>query len=200
MAVLIDIGDAADIHPKNKWDVGKRLSLPARAKLYGEKALVWSGPLYQSMQVKGKTIRMVFGYADGLTAKGSLPGAGKLNGFAISGADGKWFWADAVVNKDTVIVSSASVATPTMVHYGWANNPDCNLVNAAGLPASPFRTEGAQLPVPVSLARPERAYGLKSGNLRMTPADAAATDALGRGLGTENPWLRFFGRVRPNRP
>ncbi len=153
MAVTIDIGEAADIHPKNKWDVGKRLALPALALLYGQSNLVWSGPLYKSMRIQGNTVRLGFGYAEGLMAKGG----GKLTGFAIAGADNKWSWADASIDKDTILVTSASVAEPTQVRYGYANNPACNLYNAAGLPASPFQTDGAQwpgpqAPLPVSVA------------------------------------------------
>jgi sialate O-acetylesterase len=178
MAVAIDVGDSVDIHPKDKWDVGKRLALPALAKLYGKNDLVCSGPMYESMRIKDKTIRLKFSYADGLKSRDG----GKLAGFAIAGTDGKWTWADAVIDKDTVIASSATVAAPTQVRYGWANNPNCNLYNAAGLPASPFKTDGAQLPV--ALRRVET-YFRNAGNAAntesaATEAASAWKDALGR--------------------
>jgi sialate O-acetylesterase len=175
MAVAIDIGDAVDIHPKNKWDVGKRLALNARALTYGEKNLVWSGPIYRSMSIQGKTIRLVFSHSAGLNAKDGA----KLAGFAIAGTDDKWVWGDAVISKDTVIVSSATVAAPAKVRYGWANNPACNLYNGAGLPASPFQTDGGQLPV--SLA-PGEAFVTRGGNPRILPSGSDFKDALGRAL------------------
>jgi len=137
MAVAIDIGDPVDIHPVNKWDVGLRLALNALAKDYGRKELPYSGPIYRSMKVEGSTIRLKFDHVNGgLVAKG-----GRLTAFAIAGADKKFVWADAVIDGDTVVVSSSRVNAPVAVRYGWANDPDCNLYNAAGLPASPFRTD-----------------------------------------------------------
>jgi len=136
MAVIIDIGEANDIHPKNKQDVGKRLALWALANTYGKK-IVYSGPLYKSMERKGKNIVLHFDHVDGgLVAKG-----GELKGFAIAGKDRKFVWADAKIEGDTVVVSSAEVSRPAAVRYAWADNPVCNLYNEAGLPASPFRTD-----------------------------------------------------------
>ncbi len=137
MAVIIDIGEANDIHPKNKQDVGKRLALWALAKTYS-KDVVYSGPLYQSMEIKGSKAILHFDHVDGgLVAKG-----GPLKGFAIAGKDRKLVWADAEIVGDTVVVSSDEVAEPITVRYAWADNPVCNLYNKAGLPASPFRTDG----------------------------------------------------------
>ncbi len=137
MAVAIDIGDAQDIHPKNKQDVGKRLALWALAKTYGQKNLVFSGPLYKSMNMEGNKIRIRFEFADGgLTAKGNKP-----TGFAIAGKDKKFVWAEAKIDGDTVVVWSDKVPEPAAVRYAWADNPICNLYNQAGLPASPFRTD-----------------------------------------------------------
>ena len=136
MATIIDIGDAADIHPKNKQDVGKRLALNALAKDY-HKHVVFSGPTYKSMKVKGN--QAVIALKDtkgGLVAKG-----GALKGFAIAGADKKFVWADAKIKGSSVIVSSPKVAAPVSVRYAWAENPDCNLFNGKSLPASPFRTD-----------------------------------------------------------
>jgi len=137
MAVTIDIGDAGNIHPSNKQDVGKRLALWALAKTYGQKKLVYSGPLYKSMKVKGNKIRIKFDHVgSGLIVKGD-----KLTGFAIAGADKKFVHAEAKIEGDKVFVWSDKVEKPVAVRYGWANNPSCNLYNKEGLPASPFRTD-----------------------------------------------------------
>ena len=138
MAVTIDIGDATNIHPTNKQEVGRRLALIARHNVYGDTSLVYSGPLYKSMKIEGNKIRLYFDFVDGgLEARGGLP----LKGFAIAGADKKFHWAQAVIDGKTVVVSSPAVRAPVAVRYAWANNPVCNLYNKAGLPASPFRTD-----------------------------------------------------------
>jgi sialate O-acetylesterase len=130
MASAIDIGEALDIHPKNKQDVGKRLALAALATVYG-KPVHHTGPLYKSHRVEGDTIRIEFDHvADGLKADGPL------KGFAIAGPDGKFQWAEARIDGKTVIVRGRDA-----VRYSWANNPIGNLYNSAGLPASPFRTD-----------------------------------------------------------
>jgi len=134
-AVTIDIGDAFDIHPKNKQDVGRRLELVALAKTYGQK-VEYSGPAFASMDENGQSVTVTFSHADGLVAHGD-----KVQGFAIAGADKKFHWADAKIVGKTVVLSSPSVPSPVAVRYGWANNPVCNLYNGAGLPASPFRTD-----------------------------------------------------------
>jgi sialate O-acetylesterase len=159
MAVLIDIGQAKDIHPTNKQEVGRRLALQALAGTYGRK-IEASGPLYQSMTVEGDRIRLKFSHvAGGLVARPlsetyqpvsydaatvplvkPRPGS-PLQGFEICGADGKPQWADAAIEGDTVLVSSPAIHNPTAVRYAWADNPTCNLYNDAGLPASPFRTD-----------------------------------------------------------
>lgn len=190
MAVAIDIGDAVDIHPKNKWDVGKRLALNARALAYGETNLVWSGPIYKSMLIQGRTVRCVFTHSVGLKPREGT----KLIGFAIAGADEKWVWADAVISKDTVIVSSAAVAAPLKVRYGWANNPACNLYNGAGLPASPFQTDGQQLPVAL---HPGKALASRAGNLRISPVEMDLMDALGRALKSDKRPKETAIRVFP---
>ncbi len=137
LAVIIDIGDTNDIHPKNKRDVGKRLGLWALASVYG-KDIPFSGPLYESHEVKGSAISVKFKYVEGgLEAKGGEP----LKGFAIAGQDGKWVWADAKIEGDRVVVSSAKIEKPVAVRYAWADNPVCTLYNKAGLPAVPFRTD-----------------------------------------------------------
>jgi sialate O-acetylesterase len=137
LAVAVDIGAANDIHPHNKQEVGRRLALAAEAIVYGKK-VEYAGPIYQSMAVEGGAIRLSFRHVGGgLVAKG----ADKLTGFAIAGADGKFVWADAKIDGQTVVVSAPEVPAPMAVRYAWADNPVCNLTNQAGLPASPFRTD-----------------------------------------------------------
>ena len=118
IAMAIDIGDAEDIHPRNKKEVGRRLALSALAITYGKK-IEWSGPWYKSMEITGKSIRLTFDHAQsGLVAKGD-----KLTGFAIAGKDGKFVLADAVIDGTTVLVSSPAVSEPVAVRYGWDANP-----------------------------------------------------------------------------
>ncbi len=156
MAVTIDIGDGDDIHPINKQDVGKRLALWALAQDYGvkvpdgflgtlpvlkshfQKPIVHSGPLYKSMKVEGATVRLAFTHVGGgLKIKGNGP----LKGFAVAGADKKFVWAEARLSDNTVVVRNVNVPNPVAVRYNWADNPEGNLYNAEGLPASPFRTD-----------------------------------------------------------
>jgi len=149
MAVIIDIGMARNIHPKNKQDVGKRLALWALAKDYG-KSIVYSGPMYKGMKREGKTIRLTFdhvggglivGQKEGLAPTKEVPG-GTLKQFAIAGADKKWAWADAKIDGQTVVVSSDKIPAPVAVRYAYSMNPQgCNLYNKEGLPAVPFRTD-----------------------------------------------------------
>ena len=136
MAVATDIGDAADIHPKNKQEVGRRLALWALAKDYGQK-VECSGPLYDSMKMRSGRIHLRFEHTKGLRAADG----GRVTGFAIAGADKVFYWADAQVDGRSVTVSSDDVAKPVAVRYGWAFNPLGNLVNGDGLPAAPFRTD-----------------------------------------------------------
>ncbi len=137
MAVIIDIGDAVDIHPKNKQDVGNRLALAARAKTYGQN-IAYSGPIYQSYTIEENQMRIRFSNTDGgLKTKNNEP----LKGFTIAGPDHKFYWADAKIEGNEIVVSSPHVPYPVAVRYAWANNPVCNLYNGAGLPASPFRTK-----------------------------------------------------------
>jgi len=137
MAVTIDIGETADIHPKNKQDVGKRLALLALKKVYKED-VVAEGPMYKSYKVAGNNIRINF-KPSGLVLK-TKDGKAPL-GFAIAGADKKFYWADAEIIGNSVVVSSKEVKNPVAVRYAWASNPICNLINDAGLPGSPFRTD-----------------------------------------------------------
>jgi len=136
MASAIDIGDSIDIHPKNKQDVAKRLVLAARAIAYGEK-LEYSGPLFRAVTSEGKSLRVWFDHASsGLVAKGDV-----VKGFEVAGADRKFFPAVAKIEGSALVVSSDQVAAPVYVRYGWASDPEVNLYNKEGLPASPFQSE-----------------------------------------------------------
>ena len=137
VAILIDIGEGDNIHPRNKKEVGRRLTLLALNKTYGQK-MQDSGPVFNGMKIEGSTVHLSFTEADGgLESRG-----GPLRGFAIAGADKKFVWADARIDGEAVLVSSPQVASPAAVRYAWADNPEgCNLYNKAGLPASPFRTD-----------------------------------------------------------
>jgi len=137
MAVAIDVGEAADIHPRNKQDVGLRLALNALATTYGRK-LPYSGPLYAGMAAKGDKVCLSFKHTDGGL---KVQGDEGLKGFAIAGTDRKFVWADAAIEGKKVVVSSPAVKKPVAVRYGWADNPSATLMNGAGLPASPFRTD-----------------------------------------------------------
>ena len=137
MAVVIDKGEANDIHPKDKQAVGHRLALIARAKTYGER-IPYSGPMYHSYEIDGDKIILSFDHTEG----GLKSGDGKtLQGFSIAGRDHKFHWAKAEIQGDKIVVSSPEVSYPVAVRYAWADNPVCNLYNGAGLPASPFRTD-----------------------------------------------------------
>lgn len=139
MAVTIDIGEWNDIHPVNKKDVGYRLALAAQRVAYAEKDVVYSGPIYRSMKVKGNKVILSFNHTGGgLVAKG----ADTLQYFAIAGPDKKFVWATAGIKNRKVIVSSDKVPHPVAVRYAWADDPEgANLYNKEGLPASPFRTD-----------------------------------------------------------
>ncbi|MBN1294626.1 MAG: sialate O-acetylesterase [Candidatus Latescibacteria bacterium] len=137
MAVTVDIGNIEDIHPKNKQEVGRRLSLWALAKTYGRSGIVYSGPLYRSMSVKGDTIVLRFNYAgSGLSTRdGKSP-----DWFEIAGEDMHFVKADARIDGDTVVVRNSSIKKPAIVRYAWHNEAEPNLINKEGLPASSFRT------------------------------------------------------------
>jgi len=150
MAVIIDIGAARDIHPKNKQDVGWRLAQWALHQTYGLKDIVPSGPLYKGLKVEGDSIRLSFNNVGSGLIVGEKTGLeptkavkdGKLQKFAIAGADKKWHWADATIDGETVVVKSSEVKEPVAVRYGYTMNPrGANLYNIEGIPASPFRTD-----------------------------------------------------------
>ncbi|MBV8630890.1 MAG: hypothetical protein JOZ83_08210 [Silvibacterium sp.] len=136
LAVTIDTGDPDNIHPKDKQQVGDRLAFCALAKYYGEK-IAYAGPTLQSVERLPGSIRLHFAHIDGgLVVKGD-----KLEEFSIAGDDRKWYWADARIEGDSIIVSSPSVPNPKEVRYAWQSNPAATLFNGAGLPAAPFRTD-----------------------------------------------------------
>lgn len=140
MASAIDIGDAIDIHPRNKQDVGKRLALNALKIAYG-KDILSTGPTFSAINIKGNEVTVKFNNTgSGLNVKNKY---GYINGFSLAGADGKFFWAEGtLLNSNTIILRSKQVSVPVAVRYGWADNPDdLNLYNSEGLPANPFRTD-----------------------------------------------------------
>jgi sialate O-acetylesterase len=140
MAVIIDAGDAIDIHPKDKQTVGRRLALSAFKTAY-QMDIQYSGPVYTRMSIAGSKITLSFDQVgSGLKVKDKY---GYLKGFAVSGKDHKFYWAKAVITgKNTIEVFCPEVPDPVAVRYAWGNNPDdANLYNSADLPASPFRTD-----------------------------------------------------------
>ena len=136
LACTIDIGDADDIHPKNKQEVGRRLALVALAKSY-HKNQEYSGPVFRDYQLEGSNIRIMFNHAEGLHLQENRV----LSGFAIAGADRQFYWADATVEGESVVVNNPNVKYPVAVRYGWAQNPPSTLYNAVGLPTVPFRPD-----------------------------------------------------------
>ena len=133
MATAIDIGDAGNIHPKNKQEVGRRLALCADALAY-DQPTEYMGPIYKEMKVEGNKAIISFDHiGSGLAVHGE-----KLEGFAIAGRNNEYIWADAQIVGDTVVVSSEKVKNPISVRYAYADNPKCSLYNKEGLPASPF--------------------------------------------------------------
>lgn len=137
MACSIDIGEGNDIHPKNKQDVGYRLALQANKIVYKQNVIA-SGPQYKSYKIEGDHIRISF--VNNGTALETKDGK-EIIGFSIAGADKKFHWAKATIKGNEILVSSAEVKKPVAVRYAWADNPECNLINAEGLPAVPFRTD-----------------------------------------------------------
>ena len=138
MAVTIDVGDPTDLHPKNKFDVGYRLSLIALNKIYTKEEISFSGPIYNSSRKEGNKFLIKFNHvADGLSSKDGEA----LRGFKIAGENKIFVDASVEIKGDMLIVWNDNVVDPISVRYAWADNPDCNLINSANLPASPFRTD-----------------------------------------------------------
>lgn len=178
MAVAIDIGDAGNIHPVNKWDVGRRLALPARHLVYGRlQDSAHAGPTFDTCEKKGSLVRLRFKHAHGGLVDKST---GTLKGFALAGTDNKWYWAAMLIRKDTVILSSSQVPTPTKVRYAWANNPaGISLFNGVGLPASPFQADiPKEVPTGILLSNRTKQPGHLS-------AGSRSADAIGRRAGSE---------------
>ena len=150
MAVTIDIGEAKDIHPKNKQEVGRRLSLWALGTVYGKKVAASSGPLPDGHEIKGAELIVTLSHAEGLkTRDGSA-----VKGLQLAGVDKQWKAANAKIEGSKLIVSSAEVAAPVALRYAWLDNPETNLVNGADLPATSFRTDDwAPVPVPAPAAK-----------------------------------------------
>jgi sialate O-acetylesterase len=136
LAVTIDIGNRDDIHPTNKQEVGRRLSLLARALSYGE-AIVHHGPRLRALEIEQRRVRVRFHDAEGLRTRGG----GAVRGFALAGPSGAFVAAEATIDGTDVVLSASSVSEPRAVRYAFAASPDANLENGAGLPAEPFRTD-----------------------------------------------------------
>lgn len=137
MACTIDLGEADNIHPADKQEVGLRLALAASKLVYGQPGLA-SGPVYKDYTIRGGRIHIRFtNIGSGLKTTDGKP----ITGFSIAGEDRRFDWADAEIIGDEVIVHSGNVSAPKAVRYAWADNPACNLTNSTGLPAVPFRTD-----------------------------------------------------------
>jgi len=137
MICTIDIGEADNIHPKNKQEVGRRLALLAENMVYKKSEQVY-GPMFQDFTIDGNKIVIRFSETgSGLTIRNDED----IKGFAVAGKNRKFYWAKAVIDGSSVIVSSEKVSKPVAVRYAWADNPECNLINKEGLPAVPFRTD-----------------------------------------------------------
>jgi sialate O-acetylesterase len=136
LAVAIDVGEPKNLHPPRKEEIGQRLAKWALGTTYGKK-IVYSGPIYDSMQIAGSEIKIHFQHGGtGLEARDET-----VKGFSIAGEDRKFHWAKARIEGESVVVSSPEVTSPVAVRYAWAGSPECNLYNKEGLPASPFRTD-----------------------------------------------------------
>lgn len=135
MAVAIDLGEEEDIHPRSKWQVGQRLAWSALSQSYGVATIPASGPRLRAIQFESERVRVIFDlFGSSLAVRGD-----SLDGFAVAGVDGVFFWADAVLDGDTVVLSIAQVTAPKYVRFAWADNPTCTLYNSFGQPAVPFR-------------------------------------------------------------
>lgn len=136
LAIIVDTGDPDNIHPIDKKEAGERLAFCALAEHYGRK-VPHVGPTLSSVEPQPGALKLHFNNADGgLVVKGE-----RLGEFSVAGDDRKWYWADARIEGNAVIVSSKSVPAPKSVRYAWQSNPLATLFNGAGLPASPFRTD-----------------------------------------------------------
>jgi sialate O-acetylesterase len=137
MAVTVDLSDGTTLLPRNKEEVGRRLALWAEHKAYGRTDVVYSGPTYDSIKIEGNKARVFFKNA----GSGLKIGGDRLTGFALASDFRRFFWANATLEGNSVLLTCEDVPWPVAVRYGWADNADCNLFNQEGLPASPFRTD-----------------------------------------------------------
>lgn len=138
-AVTIDVGEADEIHPGNKQDVGLRLALIALNRDYGYADLITSGPVFRSVEFDGRRAVVTFEtFGSDIVARDKY---GYVRGFAVAGADRVFHWAKARIEGDRVVVESDAVAEPVAVRYAWSTNPQANLFNSEGLPVGPFRTD-----------------------------------------------------------
>lgn len=197
MAVINDVGDAKDIHPKDKRTPGERLARWALAKDYG-RTLVWSSPLYKSSEIKGSQIIIHFEHVgEGLRTRDSGP----LRRFEIAGEDKKWHWAEAeFAGKGSVAVHCADMLQPAAVRYAWAANPEgANLVNSDGLPASVFRTDDwsdAEPPAPPSLERTKKLAEIRALGEKLKSVNPKSNE--GRALKTRlEAMLKEFKATAP---
>lgn len=170
MAVTIDTSDGYDLHPKNKREVSFRLALLARNNVYGED-ITASGPIYKSHKVEGSTVRVTFDYAEkGLVNRN----CGPLRGFAIAGDDGIFWYADATIEGNQVLLTHPRVSSPRYVRYAWEANPHADLYNTEGLPAAPFRTDR---------------FPQSDFEIYLVPASRTVTTSLYEALIDGNGWL-----------
>jgi len=161
MAITIDIGDPKNIHPANKQEVGRRLAKWALGAVYDRKVET-SGPLPAGHEIKGGEIVLKFSHADG----GLIARDGDPKGFVVAGEDKQWKPASARIEGSKVIVSSTEVPRPVAARYAWHPNPECNLYNSAGLPASPFRTDNWELQIDATASRQALIEGQKAKRLK----------------------------------
>jgi sialate O-acetylesterase len=138
MTVNNDTGNSRDIHPANKPLIGYRLALAARANVYGDTHVAWTGPRFARADFEDRRVRVWFTHDEGLCALGD---GAEVSGFVIAGGDREFHRATAEITENGVVVHSAAVAAPVAVRYAWAGTPGANLANAYGLPAEGFRTD-----------------------------------------------------------
>jgi sialate O-acetylesterase len=137
LAVAIDMGEEYNIHPTNKYEVGRRLYLQACKVAYNDSLVVASGPTFKTMKTEGSSIRISFdNIGDGLMVKGK-----QLKGFSVADENQKFIFADAEIEGNEIVVSSKKISKPVAVRYAWENNPEATLYNRNNLPAVPFRTD-----------------------------------------------------------
>ncbi len=136
---ITDLVDSiVDLHPGYKWEVGRRLSLLAANKAYGQTNVVYSGPVFQKIKIVNNSIEVTFSNTgSGLSSRNGKP----LSWFTIAGADGKFVAAKAEIKDNKVIVSSLEVQHPYSVRFGWNETAQSNFINKEGLPAVPFRSD-----------------------------------------------------------